>query len=593
MTYRCLSDALDLLDRFYSTIARPERSSVFVSTLTRECAAAELDDAFRRIPAGRLTGMIIAVKDNVDVLGFDTTAACPGYRYSPADDAAVVAELRAEGAVVIGKTNLDQFATGLVGTRSPYGPVSDVRHPSRISGGSSSGSAAAVGLDIVDAALGTDTAGSGRIPAALQGIVGIKPTYGTVSNRGLVPACASYDCITVFARTLSVAESVMHVMARSGARVIPGNIRFTAPVNATIGVPSELPNLSESWRSAFAQARARLVYLGFQVREIDLSPSLAAATMLYDSPLVAERAAAVGQFVSDAPSDSGLDPTVQGIVEAASTHGGAALLRAREELAERKVEAMIKWEDCDAIMIPTAPSHPDISMVHEDPVGVNAVMGTYTNFCNLFDLSAVAVPAGTVGDGGSLGSDLPAQFGVTFLGEAFADDLITGIARTFVTNKANTVPAGSWLTELARTTGAAVPLAVFGAHLSGQPLNHKLLERGAVRRGPVRTTADYLLFALDTTPEKPGLTGPVRMETLPIGTETGVIAGEEWLISPVELSTFLASLPHPMALGQVNLDDGRSVTGFTFQPAELGQSWDITSTGGWVAHLTSRTPLES
>lgn len=581
MPFRTHTDALQKLERFFHFLRHSGRDEIFISLLDEKSAAEQLAEQYERHPRGRLTGMLIAVKDNIDVVGFDTTAAAPGFAYTPDRDSAVVAQLRSEGALVVGKTNLDQFATGLVGTRSPYGAVRDAIVPERISGGSSSGSAVAVSLGLVDAALGTDTAGSGRIPAGLQGIVGIKPTIGLVSNDGVVPACASYDCVTVLAPDLPIAELVMQIMAQSGHRELPHDLAMKPPVSPVVGIPTTLPSMSETWVRAFHAAVMRLEERGFLIREINLDPSLEAAKMLYDSPLVAERAEAVGEFVTAAGDDDNIDPTVRGIITGATRFSAPEVLEAQRDLATRREAALREWSACDVIMVPTAPFHPDIETVQHDPIGVNAAMGTFTNFCNLFDLCAVAVPAGIVSDGGSLGSHLPASFGVTFLSTAFRDDIVGAVARTFTGPPTPTNdPAPGWLAENAREGDRVVSLAVFGAHLRGQPLNRELLNLGAVYLGNITTTSDYRLFALDTTPPKPGLTGP-----LPSGADGQSVDGEEWLLSHDSLARLLTALPEPMTLGSVSLSDGRSITGFSFQPACLGSARDITEWGGWRSYL--------
>ncbi|MEJ6548961.1 allophanate hydrolase [Corynebacterium sp. USCH3] len=593
MGFRDRTDALRVLDDAYRALDDGAASNAFLSLRSRQDAHEALDTAFREVPDGPLTGMIIAVKDNIDVAGFDTTAACPGYAYRPERDAACVAALRASGAVVIGKTNLDQFATGLVGTRSPYGAVGDTAVAERISGGSSSGSAVAVAAGIVDAALGTDTAGSGRVPAGLQGIVGIKATVGVVSAEGVVPACESYDCVTVFARSSGEADAVMAVMASTGSRAWPSDVRFTAPTTPVVGVPADLPGLSASWREAFDGAVEHLRTTGCEIRTIDLTPALEAARMLYDSALVAERAEAVGTFVAAASAndavsaEAGLDQTVAGIVTDAGQWNGVDVLRAQRLLAERGRAALQEWDGADVVLVPTAPFHPTIVAVDADPVGVNSAMGIYTNFCNLMDLCGVAVPWTTVGDSGrpedGASASLPAQFGVTVLARAFEDGVAGGVASLFGgAGRAEDVVA-SWTAGIAEGDSAgagpeAVPVVVFGAHLRGQPLNRELRALGASFVGDVETTPDYRLYALDTVPPKPGLTGPVE--------DGRRIAGEEWLISPAGLGRFLAGLPAPMALGQVTLSDGRQVTGFTCQPAAVDGAEDISAFGGWRGYVS-------
>ncbi|TEA03759.1 Allophanate hydrolase [Mycobacteroides salmoniphilum] len=513
--------------------------------------------------SGPLAGVRLAVKDNVDVGGVPTTAACPEFAYIPEHDAPAVAALRAAGATVVGKTNLDQFATGLVGTRSPYGAVSDSRRPEYISGGSSSGSAVAVATGEADIAIGTDTAGSGRVPAGLQGIVGIKPTVGVVSTQGVVPACESYDCVTIFARTLTAANLAMAAMgAAAGPRLWPANTRLAAPPQPTIAVPRELPALDELWRNAFHAAVEHLRATGATIVEVDLAPFLAAAKLLYEGALVSERYAAVGEFI-DANPEAALDPTVAQIVSGARDIPAHRLVRDRAEVQRLREEAMAALAGADALLVPTAPLHPTIEQVQTDPVGVNATMGTYTNFCNLFDMCAVAVPAGIAGE---------AQFGVTVLARAFDDAVAFDIAALVTGDAAeqNVWPAAITLSH---------ELAVFGAHLKGGPLEFQLTDLGARWVGPVRTAPKYRMSALLTTPPKPGLT---RSE------EDGVsIGGEIWRLSPAALGTFLAQLPEPMLLGKVQCDDGVWRTGFGCDGAAAQAGIDISEHGSWPAAIAA------
>ncbi len=533
----------------YQRIAAADRPEVFITL--RDQSDVEADHAASIAAGGPLAGVVLAVKDNVDVAGLPTTAACPGYSYTPDADAACVAALRAAGAVVIGKTNLDQFATGLVGTRSPYGAVRDSRRPDRISGGSSSGSAVAVALGFADIAIGTDTAGSGRVPAGLQGIVGIKPTVGAVSTAGVIPACADYDTVTIFATTVTQADSAMAAMGRAvGPRPFGSAVNLAASDQPVIAVPADLPALDEGWRAAFADAVAHAEARGMRIKSIDLSAFLAAAKLLYEDALVAQRFDAVGDFLTSVdPVEAGVDPVVGSIVLGANRFDAVDLLRARRRLAQLRADAMEQLGDADALMVPTAPMHPTIDDVAADPVGVNSTMGTYTNFCNLFDLCGIAIPSGTVIEKDSSS----AQFGITLLGRAHDDAVLVDLARRFEGSGGHTPEA--W----PEAAGApAVELAVFGAHMRGGPLTHELADRGARWSGEIRTTPNYRLVALNTTPPKPGLIRDPAAGK--------VIDGEVWTLSPAALGEFLAALPSPMKLGQVELadadGDARWVVGF-------------------------------
>jgi allophanate hydrolase len=575
-------------------VDRPE-IWIFLRSLTEALAdATAVDTAIENGADLPLAGLAVAVKNNIDVAGLRTTAACPAYAQTPAhEDAPVVARLRAAGAVVIGATNLDQFATGLVGTRSPHGAVRDARRQDHISGGSSSGSAVAVALGLVDIAVGTDTAGSGRVPAALQGIVGIKPTSGVVPTDGVVPACRSYDCVSVFARDLDTADAAIGVMAaadvrskkaRSTTRPFPPESQLAAPEAPVVAVPRDLPALSDSWRAAFDSACQRLVNHGVELRHIDFEPFLAAARLFYDGGLVAERYEAVGAFI-DAHRQE-VDPTVAAIISAAGSVPAATLLRDRVLLAELTAAALAELDDCDALLVPTTTDHPTIADVAAEPVTVNSRLGTYTNFCNLMDMCAVAVPSGTAGED---------QFGVSVVARSGADAVAFDIARLAIRPSAPVAVSGAAKVSAAQApwparAGLAVtPLLVVGAHLHGQPLAWQLSDRGARWLGPARTAPLYRLARLNTTPPKPGL---VR-----VGPETGTaIGGELWLLGTAMLGDFLASLPAPMALGRVTLADGSEVVGFGCAMDAWRDGEDISHHGDWpnyLRYVESTSPQQS
>ncbi len=583
--------ALERVHATYAAIDAVDRPEIWIVLRPLVDALADAAAVDAAVLAGvdlPLAGLTAAVKNNVDVKGVPTTAGCPAYAAVLAsDDATVVARLRAAGAVVVGATNLDQFATGLVGTRSPHGAVRDSRRPEYISGGSSSGSAVAVALGLVDVAIGTDTAGSGRVPAALQGIVGIKPTYGVVPTDGVITACRSYDCVTVFARDLNTADAAMGVMA-GGARPFPPSAPLAAPATPRVAVPRELPGLSSEWRAAFGVARTRLEHSGVIVREIDLTPFLEAAALLYDGGLVAERHEAVGGFVDVHPAD--VDPIVQQIISSAGEVSAAQLLRDRRRLTELTELAMAELGDCDALLIPTTTEHPTIAEVAADPVGVNSRLGTYTNFCNLMDLCAVAVPSGAVDDGRCGVS----QFGVSVVARSGADAVAMDVARLVAsptpsvvlpgaTSPQDRIPNSPWPT---RAGADATPLLVVGAHLRGHPLAFQLEERGARWLGPASTAPLYRLARLDATPPKPGL---VR-----VGVEGGTaIGGEVWLIGTAMLGDFLAMLPAPMSLGRVTLSDGTEVVGFGCALDAWRAGDDITHHGDWPTHLRYEESVSS
>lgn len=560
----------------YTAIEAAGRPEIWITLRPLADALAEAEQVDAREQPLPLAGLVAAVKNNIDIAGIATTAACPGYADGPAaEDATVVARLRAAGAVVIGATNLDQFATGLVGARSPYGAVRDARRPEYISGGSSSGSAVAVALGLVDIALGTDTAGSGRVPAALQGIVGVKPTLGVVPTDGVVPACRSYDCVTVFARDIDTADTAIGVLA-GGARPFPADAPLAAPPATRVAVPRALPGLSPEWTQLFRAAADRLAADGVEIVEIDLDPFLAAARLLYDGGLVAERHEAVGAFVDTHRDAEDLDPTVAGIIAAAGTVPATRLLADRVRLAELTATALAELGDCHALLIPTTTEHPTIDAVNADPVGVNSRLGTYTNFCNLMDLCAVAVPSGTDSQG--------TQFGVSVVARAGADALALDVARMVTLRSAGVALPGAVTVTASATPWPAraglptTPLLVVGAHLRGQPLAWQLDDRGARWCGPVRTAPQYRLARLNTEPPKPGL---ARVAP---GAGTAIY-GELWLIGTAMLGDFLAALPAPMSLGRATLDDGTEVVGFgcTAEAWDAGQ--DISHHGDWPGYL--------
>lgn len=542
----------------YARIEAADRPEIWIDLRPRADVEAEARALDERLACGErlpLAGRLLAVKGNIDVAGLPTTAGCPAYAYRPAADAPVVARLRAAGALVLGTTNLDQFATGLVGTRSPHGAVRGAVDPSRVSGGSSSGSAVAVALGIADLALGTDTAGSGRVPAAFNGIVGLKPTRGLVPTEGVVPACASIDCVTVFARTLPEAERALAHMASPAGRALP-LLPARAPGPWRIAVPplDQLGELDQGWAAAYEAAVRRLVAAGVEIRSIDLAPFTEAAAMLYEGAFVAERYTAVGAFVDKltAEGGEGLDPTVAGIITRARDIPAHRLYTDTERLTALRTRALAELADSDALLLPTTPGHPTLAEVAADPLGANARLGRFTNSTNLFDLAAAAVPAGEV-------NGLP--FGVMLVGPAFTDDRLARIA------------------DLLRPE---VYLAVAGAHLTGQPLNPQLLSLGAVLDRTTTTSAVYRLHALRTTPPKPGLVHGGESEG------GAAIEVEIWRLPAEGLGTLLAALPRPMTLGSVELADGTRVPGFLCEPGALGDAADITTYGGWRAYLDQR-----
>jgi allophanate hydrolase len=524
-----------------------------------------IEELIASVPTDRslpLFGLPFAVKDNIDVSGWPTTAACPEFAHTAAEDAAVVARLRALGAIPIGKTNLDQFATGLVGTRSPYGIPRSVFSETHISGGSSSGSAVAVAAGLVSFSLGTDTAGSGRVPAAFNELVGLKPTRGVLSIRGVVPACRSLDCVSIFGANVADAHTVFSA-AREFDVLDPLARRWAEGPSRLqrVGVPraDQLEFFGdEDMRTLYARARERCAALGLEIVEIDFAPFRDTARLLYTGPWVAERFAAVGEFLEKHP-DAG-HPVVRKIIGEATKFSAVDAFRASYELAHLRRRAEAEWLKMDALLLPTAPTIYTVEELLADPVRLNSNLGTYTNFVNLLDLCGLAVPAGFRADG------LP--LGVTFLAPAFGDDALAQIGASFLGQPS---PASA---------PRSVLLSVVGAHLSGQPLNRQLTSRGAKLVRTCRTAADYKLYALaNTKPAKPGL---VRAP----GFAGPGIETEVWEMNFSAFGEFVAEVPTPMGIGSVVLEDDSTVKGFLCEVAALDGADEITSYGGWRAFLS-------
>jgi len=515
-----------------------------------------------------LLGVPFAAKDNIDIAGVATTAACPAYAYVPEQHASVIRRLLDAGALWLGKTNLDQFATGLVGTRSPYGRPSSAFDGARISGGSSSGSAVAVARGQVAFSLGTDTAGSGRVPAGFNELVGLKPTPGRISTAGVVPACRSLDCVSVFAHTVDDAALLLALLEGDDARDIYSH--FAAgparlPAAARIGVPQSPSFFGDAgYAPMFGAAIERARALGQQVVELDFTPLYAVAALLYEGPWVAERHSVVRELLSRQPE--ALDPTVRQVIARALACSATDAFEAQYRLRELQRELTSLWQQVDLLMVPTAPGHPRFAELDADPVGVNAQLGTYTNFVNLLGWCALALPAGRTTAG------LP--FGVTFIGPAAHDVALADFGRRW------TGAAPATLPQPAPVTAPTLPIAVVGAHLSGLPLNGQLLERGATLRESTRTAPKYRLFALpDTRPPKPGLQR--------VAAGGAAIEVEVWDMPLAQVGSFLALVPAPLGLGSVELADGRHVHGFLCESHALQAARDISHFGGWRAYLAS------
>lgn len=552
-------------------------------------------------PALPLYGIPFAIKDNIDLAGVPTTAACPGFAYTPQRNAMVVQRLIDAGAIPIGKTNLDQFATGLNGTRSPYGACCNAFNPDYISGGSSSGSAVALAKGWVCFSLGTDTAGSGRVPAAFNNLVGYKPTRGWLSTRGVVPACRSLDCVSIFALTADDAGRVLEVTASFDAEDIYSRERQggRGPDSATqrfsehcfrFGIPRKDQSQffgNQEYERLFNEAIVKLQGLGGKSVEIDFGPFLEAARLLYEGPWVAERYAAIQQFF-DSRSEQIIAP-VREIIGSAKRYSAADAYNGVYRLHGLKRQTDRIWTEVDCLLTPTAGTIYTIQAMQQDPIRLNANLGYYTNFMNLLDYSAVAVPGGFQGDG------LP--FGITLSAPAHQDEALLHLAGRL--QQAYALPLGATgipmreegLPEqrLIRSSSEAprsdqqpghVRVAVCGAHLSGLPLNGQLTSRGGRLVLSTRTSPDYKFYALPGGPPyRPGL---VRVERNEQGSAIEV---EVWELPTQEFGSFVAGIPAPLGIGTITLANGDIVQSFLCEGYAVADAEDISRFGGWRDYM--------
>lgn len=554
--------------------------AIFIHRASLESMLRELAAAAARCASGEslpLFGVPYAVKDNIDVAGVATTAACPAFAYVPRESSPLVEGLRAAGAILVGKTNLDQFATGLVGARSPYGTCKNPFDARYVSGGSSSGSATAIAAGLASFSLGTDTAGSGRVPAAFCDLVGLKPTKGVLSTRGVVPACRSLDCVSIFAKSCADAATVFELVAafdaqdpysRDAARE-PAPL-FHRPVRFGTPRPDQLRFFGDAEAERlYDSAVARLESLGARRVTFDYEPFTAAAQLLYSGPWVVERLHAAGALLERDPS--AVHPVVRSILEGARKPTALDVFRGQYRLAELKRAAEAEWAEMDVLLLPTTPTIYTIAEVEAEPIELNARLGYYTNFVNLLDLAAVAVPAGFRADG------LP--LGVTLMGRAHSDRQLLRLAAQF--RAAADAPPRSLHASVSEPAVADAPsrtevlLAVSGAHLTGQPLNHQLASRDARLVRACRTSPHYRFYALaGTEPPKPGLVFD------PTFTGDGIEV-EVWALDRAAFGSFVDEVPPPLAIGTVILEDGASVNGFVCEPHAVGRATDITNYGGW------------
>jgi allophanate hydrolase len=561
------------VERFLRDADEPTWSAAFILRIdpaALRARAQELEARARAEPdfvAQRpLYGALYAVKDNIDVAGLPTTAACPAFAYTPSRSAAAVERLEDAGAILVGKTNLDQFATGLVGTRSPYGVVPNAVDPAFIAGGSSSGSAVAVARGWVTFSLGTDTAGSGRVPAGLNGIVGLKPSRGLVSARGVVPACRSLDCVSVFASSVDDATAVFAVLRGHDPEDPWSRHLDLAPDVARtrfrFGVPRPLEFFGdERGRAAFAAALARLEGLGGERVDVDFTPFEETAALLYEGPWIAERLSGIRPFFEAHPGE--VHDVVRTLIEKSARYDAAHLFEAltRREHLRASVEPL--WSALDALVVPTTPTVYRIAEVLAEPFETNRRLGHYHNFVNLLDLAALAVPCGRRADG------LP--FGITLIHRAGSDLMLADLGRRLESAGAPMSPP----------RGDTVDVAVVGAHLSGQPLNRELVDRGGRLLRTCRTASEYRLYVLpNSTPAKPGL---VRDRA----GRGRAIEVEVWRLPTATYGSFVAAIPSPLGIGCLTLEDGTSVQGFLCEAWATEGATEISDLGGWRAWLAS------
>jgi allophanate hydrolase len=560
----------DIIAELYQKIASYNDPTLFIH-LPAESELLEIAAHVESLPRDLpLWGVPFVVKDNIDVARWPTTAACPDFSYTPENDAHVVRLLRAAGAIPIAKANLDQFATGLVGTRSPHGVPRNAIAPGMLPGGSSSGSASALAAGLCAFSLGTDTAGSGRVPAAFQELIGCKPTRGLLSSRGVVPACRSLDCVSIFAHTPADAAAVLRVIDRydpadpfsrpiAQTPAIPQNFRFGVPTELDFAADPDTPAL-------FAAAIASLEAKGGTAVPIDLTPFTEAARLLYDGPWVAERWAAVGEFVTTHPDS--IFPVTRNILESSQNWDAAATFRAQYRLRELARQTEPVWKSIDVLLLPTTPRLYTIEENLADPIATNSVLGRYTNFMNLLDLAAVAIPAGR-------GRNGTAPWGVTLAAPAGADLALLNLAARLLEQ-----PSPATLSPRLSPPPATTPVVVCGAHMEGLALHWQLADRGVVFRQRTTTAPTYRLFAMPPSgpiPQRPALIHDAE--------NGATIEVEVWDLPTAAFGDFVAQIPAPLGIGKVTLADGHSLPGFIAEPRATTGAEEITHHGGWRKFL--------
>jgi allophanate hydrolase len=560
-----------VIDEILKRIAAAGDDKVWISRVPDATLAAQADELDRQgdktLP---LFGIPFAVKDNIDVAGLPTTAACPGYAYQPKDSAEVVKQLIAAGAIVIGKTNLDQFATGLVGVRSPYGVPRNPFNPEYIPGGSSSGSAVAVSSGLVSFSLGTDTAGSGRVPAGFNNIVGWKPTPGVLSTEGVVPACKSLDCVSVFVLSCVDADVVRRALvAPLPPLAFERDFRF--------GVPRPLEFFGDTaYAALYAQAIEQLEAMGGTAVELDYAPFAAAAQLLYAGPWVAERTAAVGSFIEKADDKARVWPTTRDIILSGRNYSAVDAFEGQYKLNALRSGAEMDLAEVDFFALPTAGTIYTVADLDREPVRFNSNLGHYTNFVNFFELCGLALPFGFRSDG------LP--FGITLIAHPYHDQELLQFGARW--QRKVSLPLGKTASVLPPTeadpkvTEQRDSIAVVGAHMSGLPLNRELTGLGGRLERATKTASHYRLYALPGgPPHRPGL--------LRVADGGSSIELEVWSLPKGALGHFVSEIPAPLGIGTIKLADGSTVQGFVCESYATADARDITSFGGWRAYLKS------
>jgi allophanate hydrolase len=561
----------------------PERNA-WITRLTRE-QVYEYVDALATRPQNDLPlfGVPFAIKDNIDLAGVPTTAACPEYAYTPQCSATAVRKLIDAGAIPIGKTNLDQFATGLVGARSPYGAGRNSFNQEFISGGSSAGSAIAVAMGLVSFSLGTDTAGSGRVPAAFNNLIGLKPTCGLVSTHGVVPACRSLDSVSIFALTAGDARRVLRAVEGFDALDEYSRVREARGISTTtfrFGVPraDQLEFFEDAdYARLFAASIERLAALGGRCVEVDFRPFQEVARLLYEGPWVAERYAAIAKFIESKPT--ALHPITRQIISHGAQRTSVETFQALYRLQEFRRQISDVWKEIDLLVTPTAGTIYRIDQVEADPIRLNSNLGYYTNFVNLLDFAAVSVPAGFRSDG------LP--FGITLVAPAGADESLLRLVQRVHQIDEWRCGASLLVGESARTLSVDIApgfvgIAVCGAHMDGLPLNHQLKERNAYFVRRTHSASTYRLYALPGGP-------PHRPGMIKVNREGAAIELEVWALPHTAVGSFLAGIPSPLGLGKIQLADGTQVTGFMCDASATEGARDITEFGGWRAFLNAKS----